>query len=230
MDRNSIIGLLLIGAIMILFTIVNQPDREALELAKIEQASKDSLDRLNKLNSIKFEEANIDSSEYELSDSLVNIKLANKYGDFNLAAKGENETINLTSSLHSFSFNSKGGQLKQIALNNFKSLDKTDLLMFEADSSSFSFSLPIGNKTVSTGDLFFKFIQEPNFDSDSSKLILRSQLNESEWIDFIYTFHKDSYMVGFTADFSRIATKINQSTKDIEINWSAIGRRQEKNL
>ena len=230
MDRNSIIGLLLIGAIMILFTIVNQPDREALELAKIEQASKDSLDRLNKLNSIKFEEANIDSSEYELSDSLVNIKLANKYGDFNLAAQGENETINLTSSLHSFSFNSKGGQLKQIALNNFKSLDKTDLLMFEADSSSFSFSLPIGNKTVSTGDLFFKLIQEPNFDSDSSKLILRSQLNESEWIDFIYTFHKDSYMVGFTADFSRIATKINQSTKDIEINWSAIGRRQEKNL
>jgi YidC/Oxa1 family membrane protein insertase len=230
MDRNSIIGLLLIGAIMILFTIVNQPDREALELAKIEQASKDSLDRLNKLNSIKFEEANIDSSEYELSDSLVNIQLANKYGDFNLAAQGENETINLTSSLHSFSFNSKGGQLKQIALNNFKSWDKTDLLMFEADSSSFSFSLPIGNKTVSTGDLFFKLIQEPNFDSDSSKLILRSQLNESEWIDFIYTFHKDSYMVGFTADFSRIATKINQSTKDIEINWSAIGRRQEKNL
>ena len=215
---------------MILFTIVNQPDREALELAKIEQASKDSLDRLNKLNSIKFEEANIDSSEYELSDSLVNIQLANKYGDFNLAAQGENETINLTSSLHSFSFNSKGGQLKQIALNNFKSWDKTDLLMFEADSSSFSFSLPIGNKTVSTGDLFFKLIQEPNFDSDSSKLILRSQLNESEWIDFIYTFHKDSYMVGFTADFSRIATKINQSTKDIEINWSAIGRRQEKNL
>ncbi len=215
---------------MILFTIVNQPDREALELAKIEQASKDSLDRLNKLNSIKFEEANTDSSEYELSDSLVNIQLANKYGDFNLAAQGENETINLTSSLHSFSFNSKGGQLKQIALNNFKSWDKTDLLMFEADSSSFSFSLPIGNKTVSTGDLFFKLIQEPNFDSDSSKLILRSQLNDSEWIDFIYTYHKDSYMVGFTADFSRIATKINQSTKDIEINWSAIGRRQEKNL
>lgn len=230
MDRNSIIGLLLIGAIMILFTIVNQPDREALELAKIEQATKDSLEKINKLNSSKVTEAKLASEETVLNDSLLNIQLTDKFGEFNLAAQGEAETFNLSNALHTFSFNTKGGQLKQIALNNFKSWDQTDLQMFEADSSSFSFSLPIGSKMIYTKDLFFKVVQKPNLSNDSSILILRSQLNENEWIDFIYTFRKQSYTIGFTADFSKISSKINESTKDIEINWAAVGRRQEKNL
>jgi len=230
MDRNSIIGLLLIGAIMILFTIVNQPDREALELAKIEQATKDSLEKINKLNSSKVAEAKLASEETVLNDSLLNIQLTDKFGEFNLAAQGEAETFNLSNDLHTFSFSTKGGQLKQIALNNFKSWDQTDLQMFESDSSSFSFSLPIGSKMIYTKDLFFKVVQKPNLSNDSSILILRSQLNENEWIDFIYTFRKQSYTIGFTADFSKISSKINQSTKDIEINWAAVGRRQEKNL
>jgi len=40
MDRNTTIGLILIGLLLTVFTIVNQPSKEDIEKAKKEQAAK----------------------------------------------------------------------------------------------------------------------------------------------------------------------------------------------
>ena len=43
MDKNTIIGLLLIGAIMIGFTYYNKPDRDAFYKTQREQVIRDSI-------------------------------------------------------------------------------------------------------------------------------------------------------------------------------------------
>ncbi|MEX1188045.1 MAG: membrane protein insertase YidC [Bacteroidia bacterium] len=228
MDRNSIIGLLLIGAIMILFTIVNQPDRDALQIAETEQAIKDSLAQIQLDQNKKANP--IINNQQELPDSIANQQLSSQYGDFYLAAKGSDTTFKYVNKLLSFNFQSKGGQLSQISVNDFKSWDGTELKMFEADSSKLSFAIPYGNGIISTSDLYFESISSPDFTKDSTQIVLRSNITENEWIDFIYTFRANSYKIGFVADFSRVSSKINQSIKELEVNWSALGRRQEKNL
>ena len=41
MDRNTTIGLILIGLLLTVFTVVNQPSKEDIEKAKKEQAAKE---------------------------------------------------------------------------------------------------------------------------------------------------------------------------------------------
>jgi len=47
MDRNTTIGLILIGLLLTVFTLVNQPSKEDIEKAKKEQAAKKKKEHRN---------------------------------------------------------------------------------------------------------------------------------------------------------------------------------------
>lgn len=227
MDRNSIIGLLLIGAIMIGFTIVNKPDREALEYAEKEQIIQDSLNNLSKTN--QPAQKIVDASESK-PDSLIEAELKDLFGDFSNALQGESIEIPKENSLAKFVLNSKGGALSQVVFKDFKTWTGEPLEMFYKDSTLFSFAIPADNRIINTSELYFNELSSNRSSNGDQILTLRSSISESEYIDFIYTIPKDSYKLDFKVDFSTIYGRMGSGIKQIDFNWSALGKRQEKNL
>lgn len=227
MDRNSIIGLLLIGAIMIGFTIINKPDREALEIAKKEQIIQDSLNKLSQSNE---QVQNIVNLSEPKPDSLIEAELKDQFGDFSNALKGESYNISKENDLVSFTFNSKGGVLKQVAFKDFKTWTGEPLAMFHEDSTLLSFAIPADNRIINTSELYFKELASSPSGNGDQIVTLRSSISESEYIDFIYTIPKNSYKLDFKVDFSTISSRMSSGIKQIDFNWSALGKRQEKNL
>lgn len=233
MDKNAIIGLLLIGAIMIGFTIYNKPEREALEKEQTELRIKDSLSAVsNALSAKKLADySGISKTDSFLPDSVIDNQLKSEFGSFANAVKGADTIIKLETSKHRIEFNSKGGSIRQVVLKEYVTWENKPLILNVADSAAFGILVPSDNKLINTSDLHFDlYTSIGSLNADSSIHTFRTNLSESQWIDFIYTTYKDSYKVGFKADFSQVKSLIRVDIKKLDINWELTGARQEKNL
>ncbi len=234
MDKNSIIGLLLIGAIMIGFTIYNKPDREALEKAKIEQSKNDSLSKIveSKNEIKKNQDSNIIKSQ---SDTLQNDSIQNNirnqnFGNFaNATLPNNSKDITVETDLFQVNINPKGAIIDQITLKKYKTWDHKPLKLLSSDSSLFSIDFRNQNLTLSTSDLFF--INNSNQSSyvisgkDSISFILTSKSLTGESVNFKFTFFGNDYKVHNTIFFENIV-----NNESLTINWNQLAPRQEKNL
>lgn len=230
MDRNSIIGLLLIGAIMVAFTIVNKPDREELEKAQLEQVIQDSIAtaKKNEAKSKRLEVLESDTINLE-NDSIAMIALTSQFGSFGPAVLGVDSLITLKTDKHILTINSKGAQISQVQLLDYKTWTGEPLKMFYSDSSQFAFELPVDGKQIKSSDLNFNEVITEN-KGDSTHYILRSSIDESHYIDIIYTSYKDSYKLRYQVDVTNIRSLLSPKIKELDFTWSVLGSRQEKNL
>ncbi|HNU47888.1 MAG TPA: membrane protein insertase YidC, partial [Bacteroidia bacterium] len=127
MDRNSILGVVLIMAVLIGFSIFNQPSKEEQEAAKrkqdslalVEKKYQDSLKLVTKpVAALKADTVAV--SDTLNNDSLAQTKLTDNFGVFALAAQGEHKSITLESDLLKLKLNSKGGQIDYVELKKYK--------------------------------------------------------------------------------------------------------------
>ncbi len=221
MDRNSVIGLLLIGAIMVVFTMVNQPDREALEKQKQEQITKDSLESIQKAASAEIDlkadslKINGQPTNQFVSTSPTEEQPEIKAEKFYL----ENESVKIT-------FSSRGGIPEQFELKDYKTWQKKPLELFLPDSSLFSFNLlNSSNKALETSSLAFVLDQQSN----QNKLILKAYSDSIHFISFNYELLK-GYNISFTADFTNAGELFRNSNTSLPVNIRFAGKRQEKNV
>ncbi|MDQ3015381.1 MAG: membrane protein insertase YidC, partial [Bacteroidota bacterium] len=115
MERNHIIGFVLIFGLLMVWTFVNSPSKE--ETARM-QARQDSLNRVEIIQDsvVKTNAATTDTSLVQ-TDSLG---LVNQFGNFATASTGENQTVRLENENFIIDFVSKGGKISAVELKNYK--------------------------------------------------------------------------------------------------------------
>ena len=147
MDRNSIIGLLLIGLIMIASVMINKPDQVALEKQRIElESKKKTQDSLNAISSSKeiAEKQNLLVRDPAKTDSLINTANIDKYGAFAEAASGTKKVYTLENDLIKLNLSSKGGSIEEVIVKGYKTWEKKPLVLFRPDSTLFTITRLIG--------------------------------------------------------------------------------------
>lgn len=233
MDRNSIIGLLLIGAIMIGATLFNKTDSETDIKKKTETLKKDSVtvaaktNSTNKINSQpKFE---IDSLSKEKNDSIFNEKLKLEFGDFALCAQSDSvKDISFETELFKGKIGCKGGTINNLVLYQYKTWELNPLSLLFKDSTNLNFTIPNGNIQVRSSDLYFKSLDKKSQyivkGTDSLSFILRAEGNNNKTIDYKYTLYGNSYKIGFS-----VILPSETSNKNIAVNWNQLSPRLEKN-
>ena len=234
MDKNTIIGLLLIGAIMIGFTYYNKPDRDAYNKAQREQFVRDSIasiEQTKKNNVIAIPEEVLDSS---LTDSIYQSKLSSTYGPYaNTASKRENKILKIETDLFIAEITEKGGFIKQLSLKKFSTWEKEPLVMFEGDSSLFNINITAGALSIPSSELYFEVDSTQNkhtvSGNDSTQITLRSIGDKGHSIEYIYTFYGNEYNVGYQVNILNEGN-LSKKANPISINWNQAALRQEKNL
>lgn len=242
MDRNSIIGLLLIGGILIGWLVMSQPTKE--ELAQ-KQHLTDSIAQYEEAQKVKNEAVAATAvspaikaaQALAIPDSLVNsdsVKLLLKqqvYGDFATAAMGENKTIVLENDVFKLNIHSKGGRVGSVELKNYKTFDGKPLILFHADSSTQNISFTANTKKINTDSLFFE-TEEKGFtvNGDASKsLSLKLYAGDrSKYIEYVYTLKGNDYMLGYTVNVVGLQNVIASSNKALDLNWGMKTPKQEK--
>jgi YidC/Oxa1 family membrane protein insertase len=239
MDRNSIIGLLLIGGILIGWLVLSQPSAEELAKQKavadstaqyIEtQKAKIAADSIAKLTGTPVADSN--STTAVLNDS-VKLALQQKaYGDFAEAAKGEDKTIVIENDLMKVNIAAKGGRIASVELKNFKTYDQKPLVLFDADSSQQSISFFAFGKKFSTDSMYFT-PESADFKvsgADNKKLAMRLYAgSKDKYLEYVYTLKGDDYMMDFEINTVGLQNTISNATKSLTLNWAMHTPSQEQ--
>jgi YidC/Oxa1 family membrane protein insertase len=242
MDRQSMLGLFLIGLILIGFSVLNAPSDEEIANLKKQQ---DSIALVNQQEAIT-KAANLKAVQQKqnapldvvLNDTLLNdsLKLAKAQdllGDFASAATGQEELVTIENNVMKVTLTSKGGRVKVVELKSYKTADGKPVRLFESDSSSFGLNFFAQNRSVSTNNLFFQ-PQGKGFvvtGKDSSVFSFRLNAGSPDrYIEYQYSLTADKYILGFNVNFVGVNDVIASNASYVELNWTQQIQKQEKDM
>lgn len=169
MNRNTIIGLVLIFAIMIGYGLLTRPSKEELarrqkiqdSLLIVQQRKLDSLslaDSLQKLAASTQAEAETtallpgQTAVTPLEQSAMNDAL----GVFSGSSTGERKLYYIENEVIKLGISSKGGKVVYAELKNYKTYDTLPLVLYDTSSVSFGLSFFANNRLINTDELYFQ--------------------------------------------------------------------------
>lgn len=238
MDRNSIIGLLLIGGILVGWMFYAQPS--AQEKAKLQHAQdsaahyaiaeKAKTEALQ--HAAQSEKPGTGESAAVMSDSVKNIIKKQVYGEFTDAAGGESKTITLENDLMKVNVATKGGRIASVELKKYKTFDGKPLILFNADSSTQNITFKTATKAFATDTL--NFVPDGGnvtvTGTDTKKLSMRLYgAEKSRYIEFVYSIKGDEYMMDYRINVVGMQNVIAPAEKSLALNISMKTPMQEQN-
>jgi YidC/Oxa1 family membrane protein insertase len=217
MERNHIIGFVLIFGLLVVWTFVNSPSKE--EMAAM-QERQDSLNRVEIIkDSIATEAVSAETATLQ-PDSTT---LANKYGTFANAAAGagENKTITLDNQYFSVSFDTRGGKISNVELKDYKKVlvddqkkeYKIPLRLLEDPRNIWDVTVPSIRGDLHTADLHF----EPTV--SGNKITFTATGETGEQIIQEYTLTDKPYEIQYQFAIQNGASLINQGGANAKLTW-----------
>ncbi|MBF6598294.1 MAG: membrane protein insertase YidC [Fermentimonas sp.] len=237
MDKNTVIGLLLITAIIIGFTIYNRPSQE--QIAE-QQRLRDSISLAETQHTEVLDKGEITSD----TSSIAQIEQGDNISNFFSAGstqKGENtdslntvipsthaeELIVLENDKVRLVLNTKGGSIQSAQLKEYLHYLGDSLFLFENQKEA-RFNLELFNRNsvrLSTEEEYFTPIRSANDNS----IIMRLQQSADQYIDFVYTLPENEYMMDFDIRVVGMRNGLHpESLTNFRLNWEQKIRQQEK--
>lgn len=240
MDRNTLTGLLLIGAIVIGFSILNRPSEAEIEAAKrrndsLEQVRVENEALLQKqieaqqASSIVSDSTVIESLE---NDSIKNLLDVNAYGVFAKAAASEGEIIKVENEVLTLYFNTKGGKIEKATLKNYDTYNGTPLTLIDSTSEFNLNFFTKDSKNIYTDELVFETQESStSISGEGSKSIsFKLKVNDNQYLEHIYTIKGDDYMIDFDVNLVGLNDVVDTRSGELGLNWTVHAPNQEKSL
>ena len=243
LDRNTLIGISLICAIMFAWMWYSAPTKE--ELAK-QKRTKDSLELVQKQNTdtVRSRQSaigkdtsiiNHQPSTIAVFDSAKNAALNNKYDVFASAATGKDEFFTIENELIKATISKKGGRICSVNLKNYKTHDQQPLNLFDTDSSSFGLDFfTESNRTIKTSELYFQPVAEKNDTAQNLSMRLYANADSTgksnKYIEFQYLLPKNSYMLTSKINVVGMQDVVASNLNEFSLNWAMKVPSQEQTV
>jgi YidC/Oxa1 family membrane protein insertase len=221
MDRNSIIGLFLIGLILVVFNLYFLPEQPAQVSASSEQA--DSV--TNRGKSLTISEITEKAGENTGNDSLIQAVTEASFGIFAPFALGNEEQYSLQNEHMIVRLSNKGGMVSEVELKEFTTFSKEPLKLFEAGQARYSYNYAAAGRTIETGDLFFSTASK----TDSS-ISFRLSFDADRYIEHRYTLPKTGYQLGHEVALVGLDKVLSSNINYTRLQWSMNTPSQERDL
>jgi len=224
MDRNTYTGLFLIAVILLAFTYFNQPSKSELKREKLHQ---DSIAAAAKSAKVAVKDSlNLKSKTPDTAAKII------PTGPFSAATVGTPEMISLENELLKLQISTQGGKIAFAQLKSFKTYGGKPLILMEGNQNQFGLEMRVDNKSIFTNSLIFKpsvkMVKAEG--KDSASLTLRLAYSDQKYIDYIYTLHGNSYVLGFKIKMVNMADLMAPDQKTLTLNWKSDIINQEKDL
>ncbi|WP_430971957.1 membrane protein insertase YidC [Sunxiuqinia rutila] len=256
MDKNTIIGIVLIFTILIGFSYLNQPSEEEIAAAKrrqdsIAQVEASRAKEAEALAQIKeVEQSAALQGNFDDDSSTVVKSIRDQYGAFGEAAVGEEQFITLENNLMKIKVSTKGGKIYSVELKDYQTYDSLPLILFEGDDNLFGFNFFSENRSIRTDDLYFVpssgqsqlVVNGPEVDKGkegrvkfneehpggSKTLSMRLNAGNGRYLEYEYTLAHNSFMVGFDVTSQGLNQLLSQNTNYLNFNWAFTAPRLER--
>lgn len=222
MNKNTLIGLLIIGVILFGFSWYNNKQyTEKLQ----QQARIDSIARANapieSPSSTTLNQGPLAPDSAALPGA-AQTPASHLPGTLAAAMQGSEQFFTLENKLVKLTFSNKGGRIAAAQLKDYKKYDGDPLMLFTEEGSRFNLNL-FAPEQINTADFYFT----PQLISES-KISFRLYADSASYMDYIYTLNPDNYMMDMRIDFSNFKGSISPNQSDMTLAWNIISPQEEK--
>ena len=238
MDKNTIIGFLLIAAIIFTFTIFNRPSKEQLEAQK---RTRDSIEQVEMermlLEAERLALESVDESKASAQQEVITEFFATGTSSVadstvsttdSLAVPVANveEFITLENDKIELVLSTLGGTIHSVHLKGEKRHNGDSLYLFDGNEAHFNMELFNRNSVrLSTDKQYFKPIRTAN----GNTVVMRLESSPEQYIDFVYTLPADEYMMDFDVRIVGMKDGLHpESLTNLRVNWQQKIRQQEQ--
>ena len=220
MNKNTLIGTVLMCLIFMAMVWTSQPSAEQLEA---QRRAQDSIARLqteaieNSMNAGKAaSEEPQDSLALAQTDSIKQALRQQKYGNIAAAATGEEQIVNLSNNVLSVDISTKGGVLQKATLLEYENYKDEQLVLFDAKNNHQYFTFySVYGKYITTEDIYFT----PLAKTDSS-VVMRLKSDDGGILDFVYRLSPDSYLLDFTIHTVNLDNIVAPTQPSLQLTWN----------
>ncbi|MBT8275325.1 MAG: membrane protein insertase YidC [Bacteroidia bacterium] len=233
-DLNSLIGFILIGAILVYMLYLQQPTQEEIDAEKqkseqiVEEEGKKTEDTPKE--TVTLDEGIQEITSVSPGDSLALENLKNRLGSFaysgtlpsatDVVTIIENDVLELTVS-------NKGGYITQAKLKEHTTFTGEPIYLIQDGNNSFNLQFTSENRILNSKDLYF----EPSLsdDGDNKVLTMRLKSSQNAFIEYRYELSPGEYMLGFSLKTQGLDDVMNTS-QPIYLDWNLKGYRHAKSI
>lgn len=215
MNKDTIIGFVLIAIVLIGFSWYNQPSAEEIEAAR----RQDSITAVTKEKAIQAQKIAAQTQQAAADSAALNDTTAL----FHQAMNGTSQKVVLKNSKLELTLDTKGGVVKKAVIKGFKSIDdKPDVTLFDEQDQNLNFMLAGKQDNIVTADLFFT----PSEQTDTTVTMTAVAGNGGQ-VSLKYHLGQD-YLLHFSLQTTGLANLFAPSYKEMELEWNDHCRQQEK--
>ena len=223
MNKNNIIGFLLIALVLIGFSWYTQPSAEEQRAAFVQ-------DSIAKAKHAEIEKASKAAAAKRQANAKAKIE-ADSTALFYSALKGQEKKIVLKNEKVELTLNTKGGTVEKAVIKGYVghniqvkdgSADQKDVTLFDGKDQSLKFMLEAKEANIITSDLYFT----PSNVTDST-VTMTAVAGEGKTLSMTYKLGKD-YMLHMSFAAQGMEGLFSPNYNKMDIDWSDKARQQER--
>lgn len=234
MDKKTLLGIIIIGAIFIGFTWYNtreqakfQAVKDSLQLVEQMSAALDSAEQKQQ-TIITITSDSTQAIEKEHFQEQLKSSLGTSLFD---AMAGEEKLYTVENDLLKITFTNKGARVASVELKDYKTYKNTPLILFEKEKSQFNVSM-FTSQQINTSDFYFQTNEDQNITVTENErgqdISFKLHADSSSYIEYLYTIYKDNYMIDFKMNFVNMDNIMSHNQRDLLISWQAAAPQNEK--
>ncbi|MBR4094594.1 MAG: membrane protein insertase YidC [Bacteroidales bacterium] len=222
MNKNTVLGFICIGIILIGFSWYNTKvfkEQQRAQFVADSIAHAEALKNAPKIDSTAIAAA--DSAALALSAAAP---VGQMYKDSLLeaASNAPAEFYTLENNKLKVVFSTKGAQASEVLVKDYRTYDSLDLYLLRKDASDFGLSF-YTDQQISTSDFTFSKVGQ----TDTS-LVMRLNFSGNAYIDYMYTLPADSYMMKFNVRMVGMDRYISRNQSKLGVDWNLMIPRLER--
>lgn len=215
MDKNNIIGFVLIAAVLIGFGIWSQPSAEQI-------AAQQKQDSIENVARAKAENAAKMAAQQKTAQAKAAAE-ADTTALFYAALQGNATDVVLKNKNVELTVNTKGGVVSKAVIKNFEDCNgNKDVTLFDSKTQSLNFALAAKEVNINTADLYFT----PSNQTDST-VTMTAVAGAGKSLVIDYVLGKD-YMLHTKVQAIGLAGAFAPSTTQMDVQWKDMARQQER--
>lgn len=218
----------LLFGIFLLWSMLNMPSREeAMERQRVQDSIALARQALETPSEPLATAVVEDTSAMVSADSVAQVALTGRYGNFAPAAQGDERTYVLENDEVRITFSNKGGRITEVLLKKYEKIlldeDKQEykapLFLLEDAKNTFEYLIPVGNQVVRSQELYFSASQQ------AGAIIFTAE--GANGTSFTQTYRLPAE--GYTIDYDIALSGIPYSGTSLKLNWINYLDKIEKN-
>ncbi|HTL09663.1 MAG TPA: membrane protein insertase YidC [Chitinophagaceae bacterium] len=211
MDKNTVIGFVLLAILLFAYMFISTKNSRELEVQK---------KRYDDSVAIVKARAQAAAAQKDTAKLVTNIDSV-AAGLFS----GQEKTVAVENEVLSIVFTNKGGQAKSVRLKKYKSVDSTQVELQNDATDYIAYSInttDAAKRSAYTSELFFKEGQLEKKADGSQSISFTAEVAPGETIVHQYVIHPDSYLVDWNVQLTGADKLLTQNSFNLQWHVQAV--------